>query len=59
MIARTTQGAFAKVGRPVAEQSARIQRLDEARKRRQTPLDDLKKVEAELDDLGQVDGERR
>jgi carboxyl-terminal processing protease len=51
LIARTTQGAFVKTGLPVAEQSARLRRLDEARKRRQSLVDDLKKVEKELSEL--------
>jgi carboxyl-terminal processing protease len=59
LIARTTQGSFVKVGRPVAEQTARLKRLDEARKRRQTLVEDLKKVEKELGELGQGTGEGR
>jgi carboxyl-terminal processing protease len=53
LIARTTRGEFAKVGLPIAEQSARLRRADEARKRRQSLLEDLKKVDKELGELGQ------
>ena len=53
LIARTTRGEFVKVGLPVSEQSARLKRLDEARKRRQSLLDDLKKVDKELNDLSE------
>ncbi|MGP0069777.1 MAG: S41 family peptidase [Isosphaeraceae bacterium] len=59
LIARTTRGEFAKVGLPIAEQSARLRRADEARKRRQSLLEDLKKVEKELGELGQGAGERQ
>ena len=58
MIARTTRGEFVKVGLPLSEQSARLQRLDEARKRRQSLLEDLKKVDKELGELSAISGER-
>jgi carboxyl-terminal processing protease len=58
VIARTTRGEFVKVGLPVSEQSARIQRLDDARKRRQSLLEDLKKVERELGELSVISGDR-
>jgi|GEM_PF-4588575 len=58
LIARTTRGEFVKVGLPVSEQTARILRLDEARKRRQSLLEDLKKVEKELGELSSVSGVR-
>jgi carboxyl-terminal processing protease len=58
LIARTTRGEFAKVGLPVSEQSARIQRLDEARKRREALLEDLKKVDKELGELDGVSADR-
>jgi carboxyl-terminal processing protease len=53
LIARTTQGTFLKVGLPIAEQTARLKRVDDARKRKQSLIDDLKKVEKELSELGQ------
>jgi carboxyl-terminal processing protease len=59
LIARTTRGEFVKVGLPLAEQSARLKRVDETRKRRQSLLEDLKKVEKELGELGQGTGGER
>ncbi len=58
LIARTTRGEFVKVGLPLSEQSARIQRLDDARKRRQSLLEDLKRVDKELGELSVISGER-
>jgi hypothetical protein len=58
LLARTTRGEFAKVGLPVSEQAARIRRLEEARQRRQSHLDDLKKVDEELGERGPVSGDR-
>jgi carboxyl-terminal processing protease len=58
LIARTTGGEFVRSGLPVAEQTARLKRLDEARKRRQSLLEDLKKVEKDLKELGQGTAER-
>ena len=58
LIARTTQGEFVRSGLPVAEQAARLARLDDARKRRQSLLEDLEKVEKELGELGQGTPER-
>jgi carboxyl-terminal processing protease len=59
LIARTTRGEFVKVGLPLADQSARLKRVDETRKRRQLLLEDLKKVEKELGELGQGTGGER
>ena len=59
LIARTTRGEFVKVGLPIADQSAWLKRVDETRKRRQSLLEDLKKVEKELGELGQGVGERQ
>ena len=58
LIARTTRGEFVKVGLPLSEQSARIQRLDDARKRRQLLLEDLKRVDKELGELSSISGDR-
>jgi carboxyl-terminal processing protease len=54
LTARTTGGTFVKVGLPVAEQSARLKRLQDVRKRRQSLLDDLRTVERELSELDRV-----
>jgi carboxyl-terminal processing protease len=51
LIARTTRGAFEKVGLPLSELEARIKRIEDGRKRRQSLLDDLKKLEEELEEL--------
>jgi carboxyl-terminal processing protease len=59
LIARTTGGAFVRVGLPVAEQAARLKRLEDARKRRQSLLEDLKKVDQELSELGPAPEGRR
>ncbi len=57
LIARTTGGEFAKVGLPIAEQSALLKRVDETRRRRLSLLEDLKEVNKELGELGQGTGE--
>jgi carboxyl-terminal processing protease len=51
MIARINTGAFEKVGRPLVELTTRARRLDDARKKRELLLQDLRKVDRELDEL--------
>jgi carboxyl-terminal processing protease len=56
MTAWTARGEFARTGLPVSEQAARLGRIEEARKRRQALLDDLKKVEKEINELDRNPG---
>jgi carboxyl-terminal processing protease len=51
LIARTTRGAFEKVGLPASELTVRLKQLEDARKRKLALLDDLKKVDQQLDEL--------
>lgn len=51
LIAKATKGEFAKVGEPAGQHVAHDDRLEQAQKRREALLDDLKKVERELEDL--------
>jgi hypothetical protein len=53
MSAWTARGEFARTGLPLSEQAGRLERLEQARRRRRAILDDLKKVEAEI---GELDG---
>ena len=51
MIARTTGGAFVKVGQSVSAISSRSKRLDDVRKRREALLKDLGKIDKEINEL--------
>jgi carboxyl-terminal processing protease len=51
LIAKTTQGEFITVGQPDGGRLARDDRVGAVRKRREALLDDLKKVERELEEL--------
>jgi carboxyl-terminal processing protease len=51
LIARTTRGAFEKVGLPASELTVRLKQLEDARKRKLALLEDLKKVDQQVDEL--------
>jgi carboxyl-terminal processing protease len=51
MPAWSTNGQVVRTGFPLSEQAARLERLDEARSRRQALLSDLKKIEKEIGEL--------
>ncbi|MFO0954483.1 MAG: S41 family peptidase, partial [Isosphaeraceae bacterium] len=59
MLARIERGAFQKVGLPAAEQAERARLLEEARKKRQALINDLKRVDDELDELRRNVGDER
>jgi carboxyl-terminal processing protease len=52
LIARITTGDFVRVGLPSSEISARAKRLEDARKRKESLREELRKVDEELTDLG-------
>jgi carboxyl-terminal processing protease len=51
LIAKTATGAFVKVGGPAGKAAASDERLDSVRKRREALLEDLKRVDRELEGL--------
>ena len=55
MVARLTTGQFANVGQSRSALAAHLQRLEEIRKRRAGLLQDLEKLDRELDDLNKAE----
>ena len=55
IVARLTTGQFAKVGQSRSGLAAHLQRLEEIRKRRAGLLQDIEKLDRELDDLNKAE----